>query len=217
MGQLSNTRIIILASCLILTSALIFTKTDSKPVYRQTSLQKALSKINGCEKSVSSPLEQNIVDALMLDDYLNQNYLCSDNRVSLYIGYYYTTKKVGAAHDPMVCFPGQGWLLSDKEKHNLVLDDNEISYAMMTATRGEQKELIVYWFQSYDKSNPDTFSQKIASLVNKMVKAGEDNAFVRITMPIGEKTRSECHEAIISFMREFYPVFENYIKEDINS
>lgn len=217
MGQLSNTRIIILALCLILTGAIIFSKSDRVPLKKQILLRQALAEIKGCETSNFSPLEENIAEALKLDDYLNQYYQCGGERMSLYIGYYLTTKKVGAAHDPLVCFPGQGWVLSDRNKNKILIDkdaDLEVSYSMMTASRGDQKELIVYWFQSYDKTNPDTLSQKITSLVNKVAHSGEDNAFVRITMSIGEKNASECHDAILRFVRDFYPMFLAYIKNN---
>jgi hypothetical protein len=45
-----------------------------------------------------------------------------------------------------------------------------------------------------------------------MLNGSEDNSFVRITLPIGDKTVDECHGAIINFIREFYPDFIRYIK-----
>jgi EpsI family protein len=83
----------------------------------------------------------------------------------------------------------------------------------MIAQRGLQKELIIYWFQSYDKTNPGTFSQKIASLYQKIFHHREDNAFVRISTPVGEKSLSECRETIFRFIRAFYPIFLNYVKQ----
>ncbi len=158
-----------------------------------------------------------IVKALELDDYANHNYSDGNDTISLYIGYYLTSKKVGAAHDPLVCFPGQGWVVSDRQKAKIVLNPrpgNSISYSSMIVQRGSQKELIVYWFQSYDKTNPDTFSQKIASLWKKLLTQREDNAFVRISTPLGEKSLPECREAIFQFIRAFYPVFLDYIKDE---
>ena len=83
----------------------------------------------------------------------------------------------------------------------------------MVAHRGLQKELIIYWFQSYDKTNPDTFSQKTTSLYQKVFHHREDNAFVRISAFVGEKSLAECREAIFEFIRSFYPIFLNYVKQ----
>jgi len=215
LGQISHRKIIILALCFVLTSVFVYWKAPSIAVEKNISLKQALADIHGWENNGFSPFDQKIVDALELDDYANQSYTNGQDIVSLYIGYYLTTKKVGAAHDPLVCFPGQGWELSDKKSGELILNqetDNSLSYSSMIAQRGQQKELIIYWFQSYDQTNPDTLSQKISLLWKKILNNKEDNAFVRITAPIGEKTISESQKTIFQFIKDFYPVFLEYVK-----
>ena len=200
---------------MVITSIFIYSKPSSIAVEKNISLKQALADIHGWGNNGFSPFDQKIVDALELDDYANQSYTNGTDLVSLYIGYYLTTKKVGAAHDPLVCFPGQGWVLSDKQTGELILNpktNKSISYSSMVAQRGQQKELIIYWFQSYDQTNPDTFSQKITLLWEKNINHREDNAFVRITIPIGEKSISESQEIIFKFIKDFYPVFLEYVK-----
>jgi len=208
-------KIIILIICFALTSIFIYRNPSSMPAKKKVSLNQVLSNIEGWEKSGFSPLGPKIVKALELDDYANQNYSNGQGTVSLYIGYYLTTKKVGAAHDPLVCFPGQGWVLSNRKKAQFDLNPEtgeSISYSSMIAQLGLQKRLIIYWFQSYDQTNPDTLSQKITSLWVKLFQGREDNAFVRISIPFGKKSISQSHEVIYSFIRSFYPVFLDYIK-----
>ncbi|MCD4737207.1 MAG: EpsI family protein [Bacteroidales bacterium] len=197
---------------MVITSIFIYSKPSSITVEKNISLKQALANIHGWENNGFSPFDQKIVDALELDDYANQSYTKRQDIVSLYIGYYLTTKKVGAAHDPLVCFPGQGWSLSDKKAGELILTDSSLSYSSMIVQRGQQKELVIYWFQSYDQANPDTLSQKISSLWGKIINNREDNAFVRITIPIGEKSISESQETIFKFIQDFYPVFLKYVK-----
>jgi EpsI family protein len=209
-------KLITLIICLILTSAFIYSSPSSTVANKDLSLQQALKDIEGWDRVGNSPLEPEIVKALELDDYINQNYSNGTDTISLYIGYYLTTKKVGAAHDPLVCFPGQGWVLSNREKNEIKLNPGGselISYSKMTAERGLQKELIVYWFQSYDRANPDTFTQKIGSLYHKICNHREDNAFVRISTPIQDKSLSECREIILGFINTFYPAFLTYVKQ----
>ncbi len=161
------------------------------------------------------PLDPRIAKALELDDYVNQSYFNGHERVFLYIGYYLTTKKVGAAHDPLVCFPGQGWVITNRQKDELTLDSGSgesVSYSTMIAQRGPQKELIIYWFQSYDQTNPDTLSQKITSLWKKLLNQGQDNAFVRISIPLGEKSLSESRQIALKFVQAFYPIFLDFVR-----
>ncbi len=208
-------KIIILIICFALTSIFIYQTPTSTPVEKQVLLSQALIDINGWTMSRYTPLGPEIVKALELDHYANQNYSNGNDTISLYIGYYLTNKKIGAAHDPLVCFPGQGWVVSDRQKGKIVLNSKlweSISYSFMIAQRGLQKELIIYWFQSYDKTYPDTFSQKIASLWKKLLNQREDNAFVRVSIPMGKKSMSESRETTFKFIRAFYPVFLGFVK-----
>jgi len=177
------------------------------------SLREALSVVNGWETIGGIPMDQSVVDALKLDDYINQSYSKGSATVSLYIGYYYTGGKIGAAHDPLVCFPGQGWIVKGKDKGNLEMQAGQtISYSTMIADKGQERDLILYWFQSYNKTNSNTFAQKINALWVKLTKKGEDNAFVRISIRIGNESGEMNKDIILDFVRAFYPVFLDYIQ-----
>ena len=208
-------KVIILVICFTLTSVLIYWQPSSKAVKKNIPLSQALSDIKGWKIDGLMPLDPTIVEALKLDDYVNQTYSKGKNTVSLYIGYYLTTKKVGAAHDPLVCFSGQGWVLSNKKKGELNLNSDPggaISYSTMIAQRSTEKQLIVYWFQSCDKTNSTTLSQKFSSFFQRIYKNWEDNAFVRVSIPIKTQSENEAYIAGTNFIKAFYPVFLEYIK-----
>lgn len=84
-------KIIILIACFILTSILIYRTPTSKAVPKQLPLSQALSDIKGWTSGEHTPLAPKIAKALELDNYANQNYSNGHKRVSLYIGYYFTT------------------------------------------------------------------------------------------------------------------------------
>jgi len=215
LGYFDCKKVIILCVCFTLTCTLVHRQTKKNVSAKPIPLRQALADVKSWKKNRFSLLDPRIVEALKLDDYMNQNYINGSDRIFLYIGYYLTTKKVGAAHDPMVCYPGQGWEITNRTKGEIDLNFDTgslIKYSSMIAQSGQKKELVVYWFQSYDQANPDTFTQKINLLLRKLAGQGEDNAFVRITTPIGGRSISECREAIHSFIKAFYPVFLEYVK-----
>ena len=178
-------------------------------------LENTLTTIPGWKNQGCQPFAQNILDALYLDDYLNCSYTNGKNTVSLYIGYYYSAKKVGAAHDPTVCFPGQGWVVSKQITGQQELSGGQtVNYAMMQAELGDKKNLILYWFQSYDSTYSSTFAQKISLFLKKILQKGESNAFVRLTVLIGDKDIKDYQQAALDFMDDFYPVFLTYITHD---
>ena len=213
--QIHYRKVIILVICFTLTSVLIYWQPSSKAVQKNIPLSQALSDIKGWKNDGLTPLDPRIVKSLELDDYVNQTYSNGNNTISLYIGYYLTTKKVGAAHDPLVCFPGQGWVLSNIKKGELNLNSEPggaISYSTMITQRNAEKQLIIYWFQSCDKTNSNTLSQKIASFFQRIYKNREDNAFVRVSIPIKTQYKQEAFITGTNFIKAFYPVFLEYIK-----
>ena len=215
MGHVSRKKIILLICCFLLAG---FAANRQKPTVaapKKMPLAKALSVIKGWQALGNVPLDDKIIKILDLDDYINQDYSNGNRIVSLYIGYYRTLKKVGAAHDPLVCFPGQGWTVLDRSEGQLVINSGQrVNYSSMLVQRNEQKQIVVYWFQSYDQATPDTFSQKISLFKGKIFQKGEDNAFVRLSVGLGERSLPEAKKDILAFAKRFYPVFVSYIKND---
>jgi len=215
MGSTLYRKIVILVLLLVSTSLFIYWQPSSRVAKKDKSLSQALLDIEGWSSNGVIPLEKEIVKALELDEYANQNYSNGRERVFLYIGYYLSKKKLGAAHDPLVCFPGQGWVASEIKEGSLMMPaevNSSISYSTMIVERGLKKEFILYWYQSYDRTSGNTFYQKIISLRQRMFRQREDNAFVRISIPVEGRSIDESREIIIKFIKSFYPVFLDYIK-----
>lgn len=215
MGSTLTKKLVVLILLFIITSLLIYQAGSQSPAKKTKSLSQTLAEIPNWENKGFIPIEKEIVNVLELDDYANQSYSNGQHSVFLYIGYYFNKGKIGAAHDPLVCFPGQGWVASDVKKGKLSLNsytEDSISYSSMIVERGLQKELIIYWFQAFDKATPDTFTQKVALLWNTLSQKREDNAFVRISISAGEKSLDECQDIVGKFIRSFYPVFLDYVK-----
>ena len=214
MGHVSRSKIILVVLCLVITGIVISWQPEINAAKKQTSLNQALADIKGWHSSGLVQLDRKIIDALFLDEYVNHNYLNGSNAVSLYIGYYLTSKKVSAAHSPLVCFPGQGWVLSDTAVKTLRIGQEKINLKHMVAAIGQRKELLLYWFQAYDRTSPDTFMQKLNTLWSKFRYGREDNAFVRVTVPMDKISDEEAYTTGAKFIENFYPQFLKYVREN---
>jgi len=208
-------KLVILILCFALTSVVIYRHPSSKAVEKKIPLSQALSDINGWVMRGYTPLDPTIVKALELDDYINQNYSNGNNTISLYIGYYLTTKKVGAAHSPLVCFPGQGWVVSNTKDESLTIGGHHLQLASMVIDMGQRKELVLYWYQSFDKTSSGTFLQKIYALWAKFLNRGEENAFVRISISMDRQSIEKVFITGAEFINAFYPRFLKYLKNEI--
>jgi len=214
LGKETQKKLIILIVCLLAALACIYGLPASEPHRKNVRLNDVLANVGGWNPGAPIDIEPAIVKVLNLDDYLNRYYFREKENVSLYIGYYLTKSKIGAAHDPMVCFPGQGFVLSNVNKGTYQLPSNgkTITYSLMTAQRNQKKDLIIYWFQSFDQTNEDTFRQKINLVLQQIKTRREDNAFVRITVSLDNRTQQEGLKLGLDFIDAFYPRFLEYVR-----
>ncbi len=211
MGQPSLRKLTIVIALLALTGVLVYVMPVSHVVIKKVPLQVALSSIGDWKNEGFSPLDKKIIDAPNLDDYLNAVYSRGQDTACLYVGYYRSAEKVGAAHDPLVCLHGQGWVITESAGDVLVLKGGEhINCNTMIVERDEMKELIVYWFQSYRSTCASTLSQKVVSLWNKFASNREDNAFIRVIIPV-RGSASSARQVAHDFLGSFYPAFIEFI------
>jgi EpsI family protein len=213
-GKTVRLRVVLLAVLLFATGVVIHAAPKDVPRVPQVPLAQALAQI-GMWKAGPSSLPVEIRDELKLDDYINAGYTDGKRTVFLYVGYYYSKGKVGAAHSPLVCYPGQGWVVSDAKKRNVPLKDarqRPVELATIRIERGDDRQLAVYWFQSYDLTASDTFRQKVNTFYQKFSGGHEANAFVRVSVPIGPGGEREALETALDFVADFQPRFLSYLR-----
>ena len=152
-------------------------------------------------------LGQSIVKGLELDDFVNTRFSKNGHAVSLYIGYYKSQKKVGVAHSPLVCMPGQGWEVNRLGNFVFPVGDKEIHANLIEAELHERRNLVIYWYHAYDKSFPGTFKQKVYTTFAKLFHGNEKNAFVRVSLTIMPEDAENLLELMKDFLSHFYPGF----------
>lgn len=216
MGKISCLKVVVLILCFLCTSALIHGTNEYQAKKKTESLNHALADLPGWDSVGAIPLDAKIVGSLELDDYFYQYFTNGKDNVSLYVGYYLSSKKVGASHSPLVCFPGQGWMLQGSEVRTAKVGNEEINLMRVEASTPQRKELVIFWFQTFENTSSSEFVQKLYTLKSKILNSREDNAFVRITVPIGKLSRDEAYAVGIDFIQAFYPRFLNQVQAGIS-
>jgi len=213
MRKVSIPKIVLLAGMLLLVAIFVNLTVSKLQKTPKQPLNSALDALPGWSASPNIPMGATIEEALKLDDYLFRSYKRDKDTVSLYIGYYRSAAKVGSAHDPLVCFTGQGWRIVERGKGKHQLKDNlTINYATMIAEQQSEKEYILYWFQTNDTTSAGTFEQKAQMLWQRLRNVPrEENAFVRVSTKMEGNSPEVAKKRAIDFVNTFYPEFYRYV------
>ncbi len=204
-------QLILLIILLIIPCFFAFSKSEPVLVGTKEKLNNVLAHIEGYKVVGNTPLTEDVYNFLDLDDYTFTTYEKDGIRLTLYIGFYYTSEKISAAHSPLVCFPGQGWTITEPVSKTIKVANHSINYSQIEANLGENKELVTYWYQSDDNTAPQIYRNKLNNFYNKLFKNDPQHAFVRISVPLNSIGPERANRAIINFSKTFYPLFLDFI------
>ena len=212
MGNQIRKKLLLLSVCFVITSILIYWPSPPRKTTKSAKLSFYFDYIDGYTKVRPIKLEDNAFNMLDLDDYLYADYYQGKKEtVNLYVGYYYTANKAYAAHSPLVCYPSQGWeIKGDPRTSTLEMGKYKINYEEVIASFGNNKELVVYWYQSHVATNTQVYKNKFHMAISKLKYNDEQHAFVRVSTPI-IISYSDAEERILNFIKIFYPKFVDFI------
>ena len=164
---------------------------------------------------IDYPVDAKVIQALALDDLLSRTYSKGGREAGVYVGYYYDSKKVGELHSPLVCFPGQGWNIYDDNSLKLRVGSHGkflLNTRTMIAERGDTRDLVLFWYQAYDKTLHRTFMQKLTVTYNNIVRNKGESAFMRVIVRIDSDGVDKALSTAEEFLNDFYPEFIDFVK-----
>lgn len=135
------------------------------------------------------PLEQQYIDALRFDDYVLADYRSDKEQpVNFYAAYYRSQRKGQSAHSPQSCLPGGGWEIASLTQAELpVLTPEMQPFRVNRAViqRGDQKQIVLYWFKQRDRNLTNEYLVKSYLLWDALSRQRTDGALVRLASPVG--------------------------------
>lgn len=129
-------------------------------------------------------LEQRYIDRLRFDDYVLADYRSGDEpSVNFYAAYYRSQRKGQSAHSPKSCLPGGGWEIESLTRKALPSDASPTQPVIANRAvihKGEQKQVVLYWFKQRDRYIADEYSVKVYLLWDALWRQRTDGALVRL-------------------------------------
>jgi EpsI family protein len=153
-------------------------------------------------------VDQDTRDVLKADELLTRSYQSSATHVpaNLFVAYFQTQRTGQAPHSPKNCLPGNGW--SESEAGHIFVDipgrDTPIEINRYLVAKGENKSIVLYWYQSRDRVVASEYRAKLYTAVDAMRHNHTDTALVRVVVPVVNNDDKAATDAAIDFVKDFF-------------
>ena len=202
----------IAASVLMLTAFCylsFFNKSEAVPPKKELS---TFPKTIGAWTGSEAFFDPQVYDVLGVDDSVLINYTSPDGKfVQLYVGYYHSQREGDLIHSPKNCLPGAGWLITRTSTEQLSLPEKDIDVIKLILEKGEEKQMVLYWFQSRGRFIASEYAQKIYMVWDSLTKNRTDEAFIRLIAPVGIKGDNFSTNYLKDFAEQIIPILEEYL------
>jgi len=155
---------------------------------------------------------EGVVDAetqavLQADDTLTRGYASPAGNAFLFIAAFRSQRNGKAPHSPKNCLPGSGWVPSIQDEIPVTLTDHEpIVVNRYIVARGDAKSLVLYWYQSRDRSIASEYAAKFYVIADAIKFNRTDTALVRVIVPLGKDADgTAATKTATDFVRAIYP------------
>ncbi len=159
------------------------------------------------------------LELLEVDDYLRADFRSPLGRaMSVYVGYY-TNPDRATQHPPTICYPGAGWRIEQDGLASLEVSglERRLPVTITVFERGDQREMVVYWYSlsGYTASTPTW--QKIARLRSIFAGrpiSGASKIQIAVSMEGG---RDRAKQDLQEFLAAFLPALNQFIPQNISN
>jgi EpsI family protein len=150
---------------------------------------------------------------LKADDLLTRGYYGPGGVANLFIAYFKSQRTGQSPHSPKNCLPGSGFQPVDAEtgRIDVPVGDKSIHINKYVVARGDNEDVVLYWYQSQGRVIADEFAAKFYLIEDSIRKHRSDTALVRIVVPVKGVTREQAIATAVRFAQAAYPVVDSWL------
>jgi EpsI family protein len=157
-------------------------------------------------------IDQETQDVLKADDLLNRVYGDSaSNQASLFIAAFRSQRNGKAPHSPKNCLPGNGWTPLDQHEIQIDVGGRAIPVNEYVVQHGESRSVVLYWYQSRDRSVASEYKAKFWVIADAMRYNRTDTALVRVIVPVNNRDAASAEAVAVRFVQSFYAPLRQFL------
>ena len=136
-------------------------------------------------QATSIEMDQSVADMLNADHNVQRAY---QHRLGyttfVYIGYYGTGRGGTPEHTPDVCYPSQGWAITEDTKHR-VGGQNGLELSEYVVEKEGERRLVHFWYRTGRASGMTSIWQlRLSHFWGRLGNSGGDGALIRLSTPL---------------------------------
>jgi EpsI family protein len=211
---LNSTPARIVTVFLVLQTAVLYSSIRTEYVPPSRALAQVPRQLGPWNMVAEGYVDKETQAVLRADDTLNRVYKDSSTGAesSLFVAAFRTQRNGKAPHSPKNCLPGAGWtqLTSDHFPIDVGLAA-PILVNRYVIVRGDERNLVLYWYQSRDRVVADEFKAKFWVVADAMRLNRTDTALVRVIVNVSNNNVEAATGAATGFVRSFFDTLRQYL------
>ncbi|MDX2152714.1 MAG: EpsI family protein [Bryobacteraceae bacterium] len=199
----------ILTLVLMVQAALLYGFSRRENVPAVQPLAKFPQEFAGWRTAHESQMDQATLDVLRADDVLNRTYLGPRGYANLFIAFFKTQRAGQAPHSPKNCLPGSGWVPEVSDRIAIEVPDSPpIVVNRYVVQKGEDRSLVLYWYQSHNRVIASEYTAKVYVVADAIRYNRTDTALVRVVISVPKGDARTANEIAQEFVKAAFPLLK---------
>ena len=178
------------------------------PVVLAKPIDSISTQINGWTSAGNQQLRDRVVASLKATSYLSRTYRKDRNALDLFVAFYAQLRAGESMHSPKYCLPGGGWEFSEMRTVDIPANGSIAKINRAVVRRGEERQLILYWYQSKPRIIASEYQSKIYLVWDGLTRGNQGGSIVRVMLP----DRPGADQDAMAFAKELIPLVQNCFK-----
>ncbi len=158
----------------------------------------------------STPLPDDIVTTLGVDDYVNRQYHRGQMPISLYVGYYGSQRTGDTIHSPQNCLPGAGWLPVESGTQRIGTGADAAVVSRYEIAKGLNRQIVLYWYQGRGRVVAGEYANKGWLMFDAARYGRSDGGLVRVIAPV-RTTSADALQEVTAFASALLPQLSRFL------
>lgn len=181
--------------------------SGEETVIERQSLTTLPHEIDGWRGREATPLADDVVAQLGVDDYIHRTYLSEAGApIGLYAGYYGSQRQGDTIHSPQNCLPGAGWRPVASSVVHLQVGERRVPVNQYVIQKGLDQQVVLYWYQGRGRVVANEYANKALLMWDAATLQRTNGGLVRVMSPVSPGRDAAAEVA--AFATALLPILE---------